>query len=75
MSNEIFLMNGYGAYVWSAFSFVMISFTSLFLIIKLEQIKEKRRFVSKFKSLNSEKAIFAKSHNINQEILSVAIKI
>ena len=75
MINELISMNGYGIYVWSAFSFVLVSFTALFLTIKLEQIKERRKFVSKFSSLNSEKAIFAKSHNINQEILSVAIKI
>ena len=41
MINELIFMNGYGAYVWSAFSFVLIGFTSLFLIIKLEHIKKK----------------------------------
>jgi heme exporter protein D len=75
MINELILMNGYGVYVWSAFSFVLIGFTSLFLIIKLEQLKEKRKFVSKFSSLNSKKAIFAESHAINQEILSITAKI
>ena len=75
MINELIFMNGYGAYVWSAFSFVLIGFTALFLIIKLEQIKEKRKFVSKFISLDQEKAIFAESHTTNQEILSIASKI
>ena len=75
MINELISMNGYGAYVWSAFSFTMIGFTSLFLVIKLEQIKVKRKFVSKFSSLNSEKAIFAESNIINQEILSIIAKV
>jgi|TARA_B110000003_G_scaffold183505_1_gene182539 heme exporter protein D len=75
MINELISMNGYGIYVWSAFSFVLVSFTALFLTIKLEQIKERRKFVSKFSSLNSEKAIFAKTHIINQEILSITSKI
>jgi|TARA_B110000046_G_C12660469_1_gene260420 heme exporter protein D len=75
MINELIFMNGYGAYVWSAFSFVLIGFTSLFLIIKLEHIKEKRKFVSKFSSLDQERAIFAASHNVNQEILSIVTKI
>tara|TARA_B110000014_G_C20007810_1_gene522413 strand:- start:503 stop:730 length:228 start_codon:yes stop_codon:yes gene_type:complete len=75
MINELFSMNGYGAYVWSAFLFMMIGFVSLFLVIKYEQIKEKRKFVSKFKSLDCEKAISAKSHNINQEILLNTIKV
>ena len=75
MINELIFMNGYGAYVWSAFSFVLIGFTSLFLIIKLEHIKEKRKFVSKFSSLDQERAIFAASHTVNQEILSITAKI
>ena len=75
MINELISMSGYGAYVWSAFSFAMMGFTSLFLIIKLEQIKEKRKFVSKFSALNSKKVIFAESHMINQEILSIATKV
>ena len=29
MINEIIFMNGYGLYVWSAFSFTFLSFTSL----------------------------------------------
>ena len=75
MINELISMSGYGAYVWSAFSFTMAGFTSLFLVIKLEQTKEKRKFASKFSSLNCEKAIFAESNIINQEILSITAKI
>ena len=75
MINEIISMNGHGLYVWSAFSFVLIGFISLFLIIKLEQIKEKRKFASKFSSLNAEKARFVESHIINQEILSITLKV
>ena len=75
MINELISMNGHGVYVWSAFSFVLIGFISLFLIIKLQQIKEKRKFVAKFSTLDSEKAIFAESHIINQEILLIAAKV
>ena len=69
MINEIISMNGYGLYVWSAFSFTLLSFVSLFLVIKLQLLKEKRRFVSKFGLLNTEKARVAKSQKINKEIL------
>ena len=75
MINELISMNGYGAYVWSAFSFALIGFASLFLIIRLEQIKEKRKFVSKFSELNSGKVTLAESHIINQEILSITSNI
>ena len=75
MINELISMNGYGAYVWSSFSFALVGFMSLFLIIKLEQIREKRKFASKFSEIKAEKAIFAESHIINQEILSITAKI
>ncbi len=56
MINEIISMNGYGAYVWSAFSFTLISFTALYFVTKLQLSKEQKRFASKFGSLNVEKA-------------------
>jgi len=70
MINEIILMNGYGIYVWSAFSFTLISFVTLYFVTKLQLSKEQKRFVVKFGSLNEEKAKVAKSQNINKEILS-----
>jgi heme exporter protein D len=75
MINELISMSGYGAYVWSAFSFTMAGFTSLFLVIKLEQTKEKRKFASKFSSLNFEKTRLVESHIVNQEILSITVKV
>ncbi len=70
MINEILTMNGYGLYVWSAFSFTLLSFTLLYVIIKIQFIKEKRKFIAKFGTLNSERAAVAKSQSINKEILS-----
>ena len=70
MINEILLMNGYGLYVWSAFAFTLLSFVSLYLITRIQYVKEKNKFISKFGSLNSERAAFAKSQSINKEILS-----
>ena len=70
MINEIILMNGYGVYVWSAFSFTLISFVTLYFVTKLQLSKEQRRFVIKFGSLNVEKAKVAISQNINRDILS-----
>ena len=70
MINELIDMNGYGLYVWSAFSFTLISFATLYTIIKIQYVKEKNKFISKFGNLNSERAAFAKSQSINKEILS-----
>ena len=70
MIENLFFMSGYGMYVWSAFSFTLVSFLTLFLIIKNQYIKEKNKFLAKFGSLDSERATYAKSQNINKEILS-----
>ena len=70
MISEILTMNGYGLYVWSAFTFTLISFTLLYIIIKIQYTKEKEKFIAKFGALNSERAAIAKSQSINKEILS-----
>ena len=67
---EILLMNGYGLYVWSAYIFTLVSFTSLYVVTKTQYSKEKKKFIAKFGTLNSERAAFAKSHSTNREILS-----
>ena len=70
MIENLFFMNGYGLYVWSAFSFTLLSFLTLFLIIKIQYNKEKNKFITKFGSLDAERAASAKSQSINREILS-----
>tara|TARA_B100000902_G_scaffold264852_1_gene250968 strand:+ start:253 stop:480 length:228 start_codon:yes stop_codon:yes gene_type:complete len=70
MIKEILFMNGYGLYVWSAFAFTLLSFTSLYVVTKIQYTKEKKKFIAKFGTLNSERAAFAKSQSINREILS-----
>ncbi len=70
MINETLLMNGYGIYVWSAFAFTLLSFVTLYAVIKIQYVKEKNKFIAKFGALNSERAAFAKLQSINKEILS-----
>ena len=72
MINELLFMNGYGVYVLSAFSFTLLSFTALYLVTKIQFVKEQSKFVAKFGSLNTEKANSAKSQRINKEILANA---
>ena len=43
MINELFFMNGYEVYVLSAFSFTLLSFSALYLITKVQFIKEQRK--------------------------------
>ncbi len=70
MINELIYMNGYGLYVWSAFSFTLSSFIALYAITKIQYIKEKNKFISKYGTLNNQNAKIARSQSINQEILS-----
>ena len=70
MINELINMNGYGLYVWTAFSFTLLSFLTLYVVIKVQYIKERNKFVSKFGSLTTDKAKSAKSQRINKEILA-----
>ena len=70
MISEILTMNGYGLYVWSAFAFTLLNFTLLYVVIKIQYIKEKKKFIAKFGTLNLEKASFAKSQSAIKEILS-----
>ncbi len=70
MIENLFSMNGYGLYVWSAFTFTLLSFLILFLVIKIQYIKEKNKFIAKFGTLDTRRAAFAKSQSINKEILS-----
>jgi len=75
MINDIIIMNSYGVYVWSAFAFTLLSFTSLYLIIKIQYTKERKKFIAKFGTLNSKKASFSKSQVAVKEILSNASNI
>ena len=70
MINEIIYMNGYGLYVWSAFIFTLLSFSSLYVITKIQFMKEQRKFIIKYGALNLKKASFAKPQSTIKEILS-----
>ena len=70
MINEIISMNGYGTYVWSAFSFTLIGFAVLYTVIKVQLVKEQSKINSKFVSLTSEKIKSAKKQETYREILA-----
>ena len=72
MINELLFMNGYAVYVISAFGFTLLSFLGLYVITKLQFVKEQSKCVAKFGSLNPEKANSAKTQRINKEILANA---
>ena len=72
MIEEAIFMKGYGLYVWSAFSFTLVSFATLYAFIKIKLVKEQKKFVIKFGLLEKEKAKVAKTQSINREILLIS---
>ncbi len=70
MINDLIYMNGYGFYVWSAFSFTLISFIFLYIVIKLQLNKEVKRFNEKFESLEEVRQKTAKHQATLRKILA-----
>ena len=70
MINDIISMNGYGIYVWSAFSFTFISFTVLYTVIKVQLVKEKIKFDAKYLTLSSEKKQVVRAQEAYKGILA-----
>ena len=67
---NLFLMNGYGLFVWSAFAFTLINFLTLYIIINRQLIKENKKFELKFNHL--EKTIYKEAYKqkTNQALVS-----
>ena len=70
MIDNIIYMNGYGVFVWSAFSFTLTSFVVLYKIIKIQMVKEELKFNQKFANLAANKVNSAKNQKIYREILN-----
>ena len=70
MINEIIFMKGYGLYVWAAFSFTLISFATLYVLIKINLVKEQNKFFAKFGLLDQKKVKVAQTQSTNREILA-----
>ena len=70
MINEIISMNGYGIYVWSAFAFTLISFVALYTIIKIQLVKEKTKFDTKYLTLTSDKRQTVRAQKTYKGILA-----
>ena len=70
MISEILLMKGYGLYVWSAFLFTLISFATLYILIKINLVREEKNFSTKYGLLEETKVKLAKTQSINREIIA-----
>ena len=73
MINEIILMKGYGLYVWSAFSFTLISFATLYALIKINLVNEQNKFSARFGLLEEAKIKVEKTLSTDCEVLANGI--
>ena len=70
MISELLNMNGYGVYVWSSFIFTLFSFSFLYAVVKLNLIKEKKKFEENYKSLDEKKLALVAEQKTYREILA-----
>ena len=76
MNIDLFIMNGYGLYVWSAFTFTLFNFLILYKVTSRQLVKEKAKFAIKYESLNSDQVILAHKQSTNRSFVrTVAHKI
>ena len=76
MNLDLFIMNGYGLYVWSAFAFTLFNFLILYRVTSRQLIKEKAKFARKYESLNSDQVTLAHKQSTNRTFVrTVANKI
>ena len=69
MINDLILMNGYGFYVWSSFSFTLLSFSYLYFVTKAQLVKEQNKFLKKYSNLENNKVNVFKEQRTLKEIL------
>ena len=72
MINEVLYMNGYGVYVWSSFAFTLSCFCILYSVIKLQLVKEQKKFRARFETLETDKIEIAKKQETYKEILATS---
>ena len=73
MNMELFILGGYGQFVWPAFIFTFISCLSLYFKTKKELQKQEKIFLSKFKQLKTIKIEVAKEKETTKVALSESL--
>ena len=69
MNFEIFVMNGYGVYVWSSFVFTFLVCLFLYLRTRKTLRKLEKDFIKEAHNLSQEQFKDIKKHKIAKEIL------
>ncbi len=70
MIYEFINMNGYGLYVWPSFIFTLVCFISLYTVIKLQLVKEQKKFKTKYFDLTKDVSETVRKQETYKEILA-----
>ena len=70
MNMELFILGGYGQFVWPAFMFTLASCFTLYLKTKKEFQKQEKIYLNKFKQLQTIKIEVNKKRETKKEVLS-----
>ncbi len=70
MNMDLFILGGYGQFVWPAFVFTFVSCAFLYLRTKKELQKQEKIFLNEFKQLQTIKIEAAKRKETTKEALS-----
>ena len=70
MNLELFILDGYGQYVWPAFIFTIVSCFSLYLKTTKEFKKQEKIYLKEFEQLKTIKIESGKRRETKKEVLS-----
>ena len=70
MYQELFILGGYGFFVWPSFIFTLASCFIFYLKTKKELIKQEKIFLSEFKYSNVKISKKFKEKKVTKEVLS-----
>ena len=71
MNLELFILGGYGQFVWTAFIFSFVSCLYLYLKTRVAYKKYEKIYLSEFRSMEIEKIKFKKRKESTEEALSI----
>ena len=68
---ELLTMNGYGQFVWTAFTFSFVSCLYLYLKTRIEFKKQEKIYLLEFGSIETKKIQFSKRKKSTEEALPI----
>ena len=72
MYQELFILGGYGHFVWPSFVFTLVTCFLYYIKTKKELQKQEKVFISEFRYLNVKKTNTFKEKKVAKEVLSVS---